>query len=191
MEEIEVRCPWCLGSDLYKQYHDREWGRPVRDEQKMFEFLILETFQAGLSWITVLNKRENFREVFYQFNIERVASMVPEDVERLMTNKGIIRNRMKIEAAIHNARIVKELHRKGTTLTDILWSYVNNKSIINSREKLNDLPAQTDLAAKISKDLKKLGFKFLGPTTVYAHMQACGMVNDHLISCPAYKECLE
>ena len=98
---------------------------------------------------------------------------------------------MKIEAAIHNARVVKELHRKGKTLTDILWSYVNNKSIINSREKLNDLPAQTDLAVKTSKDLKKLGFKFLGPTTVYAHMQACGMVNDHLISCPAYKECLE
>lgn len=182
---------WRLGPFSVHNPTARGWGRPVRDEQKMFEFLILETFQAGLSWITVLNKRENFREVFYQFNIERVASMVPEDVERLMTNKGIIRNRMKIEAAIHNARVVKELHRKGKTLTDILWSYVNNKSIINSREKLNDLPAQTDLAVRISKELKKLGFKFLGPTTVYAHMQACGMVNDHLISCPAYKECLE
>lgn len=191
MEVIDIRCPWCLGSDLYKKYHDQEWGRPVRDEQKMFEFLILETFQAGLSWITVLNKRENFREVFYQFDIERVASMAPEDVDRLMTNKGIIRNRMKIEAAIHNAKVVIELHRTGQTLTDILWSYVNYKSINNSREKLKDLPAKTDLAERISKDLKKLGFKFLGPTTVYAHMQACGMVNDHLISCPAHKECLE
>lgn len=191
MEEIGARCPWCLSSDLYKQYHDQEWGRPVWDEQKMFEFLILETFQAGLSWIVVLNKRENFREVFYQFDIERVARMIPEDVERLMTDKGIIRNRMKIEAAIHNARVVRDLHRQGQTLTDILWSYVNHKSIINSREQLEDVPAKTRLAERISKDLKKLGFKFLGPTTTYAHMQACGMVNDHLISCPAYKECLE
>ena len=155
------------------------------------KFLILETFQAGLSWITILNKREHFRAAFHNFDIEKVASMDELDVEELLKNKGIIRNRQKIEAAIGNARVVKELHSKGERLVDILWSYVDGTPIDNQRRAMAEVPAVTELATKISKDLKKIGFKFIGPTTMYAHMQACGMVNDHLITCPAYSACLE
>ena len=191
MDGIDNRCPWCLGSQLYKDYHDNEWGRPVREEQKMFEFLILETFQAGLSWITILNKRAHFRAAFHNFDIEKVASMDELDVEELLLNKGIIRNRQKIEAAIGNARVLKELHSRGERLLDILWSYVDGTPIVNQRRAMTEVPAVTELATKISKDLKKIGFKFIGPTTMYAHMQACGMVNDHLVSCPAYSACLE
>lgn len=191
MDGIDNRCPWCLGSQLYKDYHDNEWGRPVREEQKMFEFLILETFQAGLSWITILNKRAHFRAAFHNFDIEKVASMDELDVEELLQNKGIIRNRQKIEAAIGNARVLKELHSRGERLLDILWSYVDGTPIVNQRRAMTEVPAVTELATKISKDLKKIGFKFIGPTTMYAHMQACGMVNDHLVSCPAYSACLE
>lgn len=191
MDGIDNRCPWCLGSQLYKDYHDHEWGRPVREEQKMFEFLILETFQAGLSWITILNKRAHFRAAFHNFDIEKVASMDELDVEELLQNKGIIRNRQKIEAAIGNARVLKELHSRGERLLDILWSYVDGTPIVNQRRAMTEVPAVTELATKISKDLKKIGFKFIGPTTMYAHMQACGMVNDHLVSCPAYSACLE
>ena len=191
MDGIDNRCPWCLSSQLYKDYHDNEWGRPVREEQKMFEFLILETFQAGLSWITILNKREHFRAAFHNFDIEKVASMDELDVEELLQNKGIIRNRQKIKAAIGNARVVKELHSKGERLVDILWSYVDGIPVDNQRRAMAEVPAVTELATKISKDLKKIGFKFIGPTTMYAHMQACGMVNDHLVSCPTYSACLE
>jgi DNA-3-methyladenine glycosylase I len=191
MDGIDNRCPWCLGSQLYKDYHDHEWGRPVREEQKMFEFLILETFQAGLSWITILNKRENFRTAFHNFDIEKVASMDDLDVEELLHNKGIIRNRQKIEAAINNARVLKGLHSKGKRLVDILWRYVDGTPIDNQRREMAEVPAVTELATKISKDLKKIGFKFIGPTTMYAHMQASGMVNDHLVTCPAYSSCLE
>ena len=191
MDVIEHRCSWCTGSELYQHYHDFEWGRPVRDEQKMFEFLTLETFQAGLSWITVLKKRENFREAFHQFNIKKIAAMNEQDIDTLMNNVGIIRNRKKIEAAIHNARILLRLHQKGTTLVDTLWAYMDNTPLDNQRKHLWEVPALTPLATQISKDLKAIGFKFLGPTTTYAHMQACGMVNDHLVSCPFHKDCLE
>ena len=191
MDVIEHRCSWCTGSELYQHYHDFEWGRPVRDEQKMFEFLTLETFQAGLSWITILKKRENFREAFHQFNIKKIAAMNEQDIDSLMNNKGIIRNRKKIEAAIHNARILLRLHQNGTTLVDTLWAYMDNMPLDNQRKYLGEVPALTPLATQISKDLKAIGFKFLGPTTTYAHMQACGMVNDHLVSCPFHKDCLE
>lgn len=191
MDGIDNRCPWCLGSELYKSYHDHEWGRPVREEQKMFEFLILETFQAGLSWITVLNKRENFRAAFHDFDIEKVASMDDLDVEELLQNKGIIRNRQKIEAAISNARVLKQMHAEGKRLVDILWGYLNGVPIDNKRKAMSEVPAVTELATTISKDLKKMGFKFIGPTTMYAHMQASGMVNDHLMTCPQYLECLQ
>ena len=191
MDAIEQRCPWSTGSELYQHYHDFEWGRPVRDEQKMFEFLTLETFQAGLSWITILKKRENFREAFHQFNIKKIAAMNEQDIDSLMNNKGIIRNRKKIEAAIHNARILLRLHQNGTTLVDTLWAYMDNMPLDNQRKHLGEVPALTPLATQISKDLKAIGFKFLGPTTIYAHMQACGMVNDHLVSCPFHKDCLE
>ena len=191
MDAIEHRCSWCTGSELYQHYHDFEWGRPVRDEQKMFEFLTLETFQAGLSWITILKKRENFREAFHQFNIKKIAAMNEQDIDSLMNNEGIIRNRKKIEAAIHNARILLRLHQNGTTLVDTLWAYMDNTPLDNQRKHLGEVPALTPLATQISKDLKAIGFKFLGPTTTYAHMQACGMVNDHLVSCPFHKDCLE
>ena len=191
MDVIEHRCSWCTGSELYQHYHDFEWGRPVRDEQKMFEFLTLETFQAGLSWITILKKRENFREAFHQFNIKKIAAMNEQDIDTLMNNVGIIRNRKKIEAAIHNARILLRLHQNGTTLVDTLWAYMDNTPLDNQRKHLGEVPALTPLATQISKDLKAIGFKFLGPTTTYAHMQACGMVNDHLVSCPFHKDCLE
>ena len=191
MDVTEQRCSWCTGSELYQHYHDFEWGRPVRDEQKMFEFLTLETFQAGLSWITILKKRENFRKAFHQFNIKKIAAMNEQDIDSLMNNKGIIRNRKKIEAAIHNARILLRLHQNGTTLVDTLWAYMDNTPLDNQRKHLGEVPALTPLATRISKDLKAIGFKLLGPTTTYAHMQAGGMVNDHLVSCPFHKDCLE
>ena len=191
MDAIEQRCPWSTGSELYQHYHDFEWGRPVRDEQKMFEFLTLETFQAGLSWITILKKRENFREAFHQFNIKKIAAMNEQDIDTLLNNVGIIRNRKKIEAAIHNAQILLKLHQKGTTLVDTLWAYMDNIPLDNQRKHLGEVPALTPLATQISKDLKAIGFKFLGPTTIYAHMQASGMVNDHLVSCPSHIDCLE
>ena len=191
MDAIEQRCPWSTGSELYQHYHDFEWGRPVRDEQKMFEFLTLETFQAGLSWITILKKRENFREAFHQFNIKKIAAMNEQDIDTLMNNVGIIRNRKKIEAAIHNAQILLRLHQKGTTLVDTLWAYMDNMPLDNQRKHLGEVPALTPLATQISKDLKAIGFKFLGPTIIYAHMQASGMVNDHLVSCPSHIDCLE
>jgi DNA-3-methyladenine glycosylase I len=149
-----------MGSELYQNYHDIEWGRPLRDEQKMFEFLTLETFQAGLSWITILNKRENFREAFYQFNIKKMAAMNKQDIVKLMNNEGIIRNRKKIEAAIDNARILLRLHEEGTTLVDILWAYMDNTPLDNQRKHLGEVPALTPLATQISKDLKAIGFKF-------------------------------
>lgn len=187
MEGLKERCGWCKGSELYENYHDREWGRPVRDERKMFEFLLLETFQAGLSWITVLKKREAFRAVFHQFEITKVANMTEKEIQDALQNADIIRHEAKIRAAITNAQCVLSLHGSGTTLVDFFWSYVDGMPIRNAWKELNEIPAKTDLAVQLSKDLKALGFKFIGPTVVYAHMQATGMVNDHLTSCPYYE----
>ena len=185
MEGLEGKCGWCLGSKLYERYHDQEWGKPLRDEQRMFEFLILETFQAGLSWITVLRKRESFREVFHDFEVDRVAAMNEEEIQAALQNPSIIRNQPKIQAAVHNAQCVQRMHESGITLVGFFWHYVNDEPIRNQWRSLKELPASTPLAEQISKDLKKLGFKFVGPTVVYAHMQATGMVNDHLLHCPA------
>ena len=187
MEGLKDRCGWCKGSELYEDYHDNEWGRPVRDERKMFEFLLLETFQAGLSWITVLKKRKAFRAVFHQFEIAKVAKMTEKEIQDALQNARIIRHEAKIRAAITNAQCVLELHARGTTLVNFLWSYVNGTPLQNAWNDLSEIPAKTDLAIQLSKDLKALGFKFIGPTVVYAHMQATGMVNDHLTSCPYYK----
>ena len=186
MEKLKERCGWCKGSELYENYHDNEWGRPVRDERKMFEFLLLETFQAGLSWITVLKKREAFRAVFHQFEIARVAKMTEKQIKDALQNPHIIRHEAKIRAAITNAQCVLELHARGRTLVDFLWSYVDGTPVQNAWNDLSEIPAKTDLAFQLSKDLKALGFKFIGPTVVYAHMQATGMVNDHLTTCPYY-----
>ena len=186
MEKLKERCGWCKGSELYENYHDNEWGRPVRDERKMFEFLLLETFQAGLSWITVLKKREAFRAVFHQFEIARVAKMTEKQIKDALQNPHIIRHEAKIRAAITNAQCVLELHVRGRTLVDFFWSYVDGTPVQNAWNDLSEIPAKTDLAFQLSKDLKALGFKFIGPTVVYAHMQATGMVNDHLTTCPYY-----
>jgi DNA-3-methyladenine glycosylase I len=187
MDGLKDRCGWCKGSELYINYHDREWGRPVRDERKMFEFLLLETFQAGLSWITVLKKRDAFRAVFHQFEIARVANMTEKEIKDALQNPHIIRHEAKIRAAITNAQCVLELHARGTTLVEFFWSYVDGTPIQNAWNELSEIPAKTDLAVRLSKDLKVLGFKFIGPTVIYAHMQATGMVNDHLTSCPYYE----
>jgi DNA-3-methyladenine glycosylase I len=187
MERLKERCGWCKGSELYENYHDKEWGRPVRDERKMFEFLLLETFQAGLSWITVLKKRNAFRAVFHQFEIAKVANMTEKEIKEALQNASIIRHEAKIRAAITNAQCVLELQARGTKLVDFFWSYVDDTPIQNAWNDLSEIPSKTDLAVQLSKDLKALGFKFIGPTVVYAHMQATGMINDHLTTCPYYK----
>lgn len=181
------RCPWALRSNLEKKYHDFEWGIPNFDECYLFEMMILEGKQAGLSWSTIINKRESLRNAFDNFDPKIIAEYDEAKIEELMRNKGIIRHDLKIRAVIHNSKLYLELNDKGWNLSDFLWSYVSYKSVINSFSETSDIPSQTDLSKRISKDLKKLGFKFVGPTTIYALMQAIGMVNDHLVSCPFHE----
>ena len=188
MNQNLQRCSWCLGDPLYIKYHDLEWGKPVYEDQKLFEFLILETFQAGLSWITILRKRENFREAFDNFDYLKVASFNTEKLELLMQNKGIIRNRLKIYAAMNNAQAFLEVIRQEKSFSNYIWQFVEGKPIQNQYRSMEEIPAYTPLAEKISKDLKQRGFKFVGPTVIYAHMQATGMVNDHVMSCCRNKE---
>tara|TARA_A200000113_G_scaffold158243_1_gene142926 strand:- start:11322 stop:11900 length:579 start_codon:yes stop_codon:yes gene_type:complete len=188
MNQNLQRCSWCLGDPLYIKYHDLEWGKPVYEDQKLFEFLILETFQAGLSWITILRKRENFREAFDNFDYLKVASFNTEKLELLMQNKGIIRNRLKIYAAMNNAQAFLEVIRQEKSFSNYIWQFVEGKPIQNQYRSMEEIPAYTPLAEKISKDLKQRGFKFVGPTVIYAHMQATGMVNDHVMSCFRNKE---
>ena len=188
MNQNLQRCSWCLGDPLYIRYHDLEWGNPVYEDQKLFEFLILETFQAGLSWITILRKRENFRGAFDNFDYLKVASYNTEKLELLMQNKGIIRNRLKIYAAMNNAQAFLEVIRQEKSFSNYIWQFVEGKPIHNQYRSMEDVPAYTPLAEKISKDLKQRGFKFVGPTVIYSHMQATGMVNDHVMSCFRYKE---
>lgn len=180
------RCPWCGKDLLYTQYHDEEWGVPVRDDQKMFEFLILETFQAGLSWLTILRKRENFRNAFAGFDFEKVSKFDEEKVSILMQDAGIIRNQMKIRAAISNAQAYIEVRKEFGSFCTYLWSFTKGKTVINKWKNIAEIPASTPLSDKISKDLKKRGFKFVGSTVVYAHLQATGIVNDHLVDCFKY-----
>jgi DNA-3-methyladenine glycosylase I len=182
------RCPWCGTDPLYVRYHDEEWGVPVHDDRMLFEFLTLETFQAGLSWITVLRKRENFRMAFAGFDVGRVAAFSERDVERLMTDAGIIRNGAKIRAAISNALAFIAVQKEFGTFDRYIWGFVDGRPINNQHRELRDLPARTELSDRISADLKKRGFKFVGSTVVYAHMQATGMVNDHLIGCPRHAQ---
>ncbi|HVY22146.1 MAG TPA: DNA-3-methyladenine glycosylase I [Steroidobacteraceae bacterium] len=184
------RCPWSLsGNELYIHYHDTEWGMPVFDEQKQFEFLVLEGAQAGLSWSTILNKREGYRKAFAHFDIEKVARFGKRDVTRLMNDAGIVRNRLKIESAISNARALLDFRDKHGDFVKYLWSFVDGKPIVYKRKTPRDVPATTPESDKLSKDLKKKGFRFVGSTIIYAHMQATGMVNDHLVSCFRYREC--
>lgn len=183
-----TRCPWSGSDPLYIQYHDEEWGVPVREDKKMFEFLILESAQAGLSWLTILKRREGYRKAFANFEAEKVALFTEDDVERLMQDVGIIRNRAKILAAISNAKIFLEIQKEQGSFCNFMWSYLPNKRPIKNLFKTQkEVPASTPLSDQISKDLKKRGFKFFGTTICYAHMQAVGMVNDHLISCFRHK----
>jgi DNA-3-methyladenine glycosylase I len=183
------RCDWCGDDPLYVRYHDKEWGVPLRDEQRMFEFLILEGAQAGLSWITILRKREGYQSVFDDFCIEAIARYSDADLEKRLTNVRIVRNRLKVWATRKNAQATLSLYESGDTLTDFLWRYVDHQPLQNRWKHMGDIPASTPLSTQISKDLKKLGFTFVGPTIVYAHMQATGMVNDHLVGCPRHKAC--
>jgi DNA-3-methyladenine glycosylase I len=177
------RCGWCLSSDLYKEYHDNEWGVPVFDDQKLFEFLILETFQAGLSWITILNKRENFRTAFDDFDYKKVANYPEEKIQELLLDAGIIRNQLKIRAAVSNAIAFMKVQEEFGSFSTYIWGFTGGKPIDNNRQSLKEVPSTTPLSDTISKDLKKRGFKFVGSTVVYAHMQAIGMVNDHVADC--------
>ncbi|PJB13402.1 MAG: DNA-3-methyladenine glycosylase I [Flavobacteriales bacterium CG_4_9_14_3_um_filter_40_17] len=182
------RCGWCIGDPLYQAYHDTEWGVPVYEDQKLFEFLILETFQAGLSWITILRKRENFALAFDQFDYKKIAQYNPDKLESLMRNAGIIRNRLKIQAAVSNAIAFMEVQQEFGSFADYIWQFTDGKPVVNSIEHYKSAPATTELSDRISIDLKKRGFKFVGSTVVYAHMQATGMVNDHEVSCFRYNE---
>lgn len=177
------RCEWCEKDDLYRDYHDNEWGKPVYDDETIFEFLVLESFQAGLSWYTVLRKRENFRSAFDDFDYKKIAAYTEEKVEELMKNSGIIRNRLKILATISNARQFMEVQQEFGTFSKYIWSFVNGSPIVNYPENLTEVPATSEISDALSKDLKKRGFKFLGSTVMYAHMQATGMVDDHVITC--------
>lgn len=182
------RCSWPKNDPLYIKYHDEEWGVPLKDDRAIFEFLILETFQAGLSWITVLRKRDNFRKAFDDFDYNKVSLFDEKKIEELLNDQGIIRNKIKIRAAVSNAKSFIKVQNEFGTFSKYIWGFVNQKPIINSWNDISELPAKTDLSDIISADLKKRGFKFVGSTVVYAHMQATGMVNDHVVGCFRYKE---
>jgi len=182
------KCSWCEKEDIYINYHDKEWGVPIFNDQKQFEFIILESAQAGLSWLTILKRRENYRNAYDNFDPEKVAQYDSEKLEELMNNAGIIRNRKKIEASINNAQRFLEIQQEFSSFSNYIWSFVNNEPIINKFASISEVPATTELSDTISKDLKKRGFKFMGSTIVYAHLQAVGIINDHITSCFRYEE---
>lgn len=185
---MRTRCAWCGDDALYQQYHDTEWGVPVHNDQKLFEFLLLEGAQAGLSWITILRKREAYREAFLNFDYEKIAAFGQAEIDSLLLNGGIIRNRRKISSAIQNARAYLEVIEEFDSFNQFIWRYVDNVPIINHWRHIREVPAETKLSQVISKDLKKRGFNFVGPTICYSFMQAVGMVNDHTIDCYRHNE---
>lgn len=178
-----IRCGWCEKDDVYREYHDKEWGKAVYDDNVIFEFLILESFQAGLSWYTILKKRENFRQAFDNFDYKKIALYNSQKVEKLMANSGIVRNRLKILATINNAQKFIEIQKEFGSFSKYIWNFVGGKPIMNYPKSLKEVPATSSISDIIAKDLKKRGFKFLGSTVMYAHMQATGMVNDHITDC--------
>ena len=184
---MKDRCPWA-GSELMAEYHDKEWGVPVHDDLKHFEFLILEGAQAGLSWDTILKRREGYRKAFAGFDPKKVAKFGPKDVERLLADPGIIRNRLKVASTIANAQAFLEVQKEFGSFDKYVWQFVGGKPKQNKWKTIGDLPAKTKESETLSKDLIKRGFRFVGPTIIYAHMQACGMVNDHIVSCFRWKE---
>lgn len=188
MKKEKIRCPWCLGFDQYIQYHDEEWGVPVHDDRVHFEFLILEGAQAGLSWSTILKKREGYRKAFADFDPVKVARFAPQRIEKILLDPGIVRNKLKVHAAVNNAKRFLEVQKEFGTFDRYIWSFVGGKPIVYRRTGMGDIPATTPESDALSKDLLKRGFKFVGSTIIYAHMQACGLVNDHRIDCFRYKE---
>ncbi|MHA1864158.1 MAG: DNA-3-methyladenine glycosylase I [Candidatus Thorarchaeota archaeon] len=183
------RCDWVpLDNPLYVKYHDEEWGVPVRDDRMLFEFLLLEGFQAGLSWITILKKRINYRQAFDNFDAKKIARYDEKKIAELMQNSGIVRNRRKIEAAVVNAKSFLEVQKEFGSFDDYIWSFVNGKPVVNKWKKMGEIPANTELSEEISKDLKNRRFKFVGSTIIYAYMQATGMINDHTVDCFRYEE---
>lgn len=184
----KTRCTWCGDDPLYVAYHDNEWGKPVYDDATLFEFLMLETFQAGLSWITILRKRENFRKAFDNFDYQKIAKYTETKYDALLQDSGIIRNKLKIKATITNAQLFMDIQKEIGSFSKYIWSFTNGKPIKNAFKDMSEVPATTELSNMLSKDLKKRGFKFVGSTVIYAHMQATGMVNDHTTDCFRYNE---
>lgn len=178
-----ARCPWCGTDPLYVAYHDREWGVPVHDDRTWFEFLVLEGAQAGLSWLTILKKRENYRKAFDNFDVQKVARYTPARIEKLLQEPGIVRNRLKVESTVSNAKAFIAVQKEFGSFDAYMWQWTGGKPVINRPRSLKDVPASTELSDRISKDLKKRGFRFVGSTIIYAHLQATGVVNDHLVSC--------
>ena len=187
MAEVN-RCEWCLSDPIYIDYHDKEWGVPVFDDRKHFEFLTLESAQAGLSWLTILKRREGYRRLYNDFDPIEVASFDEKKVQTMLNDTGIIRNRMKVESSINNAAKFLELSNEFGSFTSYFWNFTDGKQIVNKWKELKEIPPKTQLSDTIGKDLKSRGFKFVGSTTIYAHLQASGIVNDHLVSCFRYKE---
>ncbi len=182
-EPMRVRCEWCGADPLYVAYHDGEWGVPVRDDRRLFEMLVLEGAQAGLNWRTILKKREHYRRAFHDFDVERIAAYGPADRERLLQDPGIVRHRLKIESAVGNARAVLRIVREAGSFASFLWGYVNHVPLQNAWMSSSEAPPRTELSDRLSRDLKRRGFRFVGPTICYAFMQAVGMVNDHVVGC--------
>lgn len=183
-----VRCKWCVGDALYEDYHDHVWGNPVYDDQELFEFLILEGAQAGLSWIGILRRQEAYREAFDDYNLEKIVNYHVGKIESLMQNKKIVRNRLKINSVVKNAVAFKQVQNEFGSFSEYIWAFVNHQTIFNKPNTSDDIHTETLLSQQISKDMKKRGFSFVGPTIIYAYMQAIGMVNDHVSTCFLYKE---
>ena len=185
------RCSWCMCNEKMIRYHDEEWGVPVHDDRKQFEFLMMEVMQCGLNWNMMIQKREIFRNCFDNFSFDKVASYGEEDIQRIMETEGMIRSRRKIEAVIHNARCFQEIRREFGSFSDYIWSFTEGRAYLYTGHQKGQIPAKNGLSDRISKDLKKRGLKYMGSVTVYSHLQACGMINDHLESCFRYGELLE
>jgi DNA-3-methyladenine glycosylase I len=191
MPGIKKRCPWPSDIPVMVKYHDKEWGVPVHNDRKLFEFLLLEGFQAGLSWLTILNKRENFRSAFDNFDFNKIAGYDKRKINSLLKNEGIIRNKLKVESAVTNAKAFINVRKEFGTFHKYVWGFLEGKPVTNKFKSLKEIPARTDLSDKISLDLKKRGFKFVGSTIIYAHLQATGMVNDHTTDCFRYNELIK
>lgn len=185
---MKNRCGWVGKEEIYVKYHDEEWGVPVKDDDKQFEFLILETFQAGLSWITILRKRENFRKAFDNFDYKKIARYNEAKIQSLLQDEGIIRNQLKVRATVSNAQAFMEVQKEFGSFTDYIWGFVSQKPVNEKRKTLKEVPPKNELSDQISKDMKKRGFKFVGSTVVYAHLQATGLINDHTTDCFRHSE---